>query len=259
MALTKGVAAWLILVVILVTGCSDDEGSSARVTTPGSSGPTSPTVAATSIEPVEPPTCPNPYGGDCLGKLSGKRYRTETFTPRLTYTGPAGWSNMEDLPGQILLLPPGRGVLGVDPGNVDYLGVSSGTTVAAADCEPVPMPGVGLEPEAIVTALAERPGLDVSAPRKVVVGGRRGLAVDIEWEPDTRAGCKVEGNLTIIPLIIGVGPASLEHSQIPGLRMRLYVLDNGDSNIVIEVSDVENDARPFQFEPVVRSFRFAPA
>jgi hypothetical protein len=191
--------------------------------------------------------------------LDDKKYRTKSFRPQLTYAAVDGWSNMEDLPGNFLLLPPGRGVSGVDAGNVDYLGAYSGATVAAADCESASMPGVGLEPEAIATALAERPGLDVSEPRKVVVGGHRGLVIDIELEPGTKAGCKVEGNLTIVPLFIGVGPASVEHAQIPGLRTRLYVLDSGDSNIIIEVSDVEGDERPFGFEPVVRSFRFAPA
>ena len=36
------------------------------------------------------------------------------------------------------------------------------------------MPGVDLKPDAVVTALTDRPGLNVSAPKEVVVGGLKG-------------------------------------------------------------------------------------
>lgn len=199
-------------------------------------------------------------GGQCLGELEGgRRYRTAIFTPQIAYTTPPGWSNMEDLPGNFLLLPPRRRVDGVDAGTADYLGVYSGATVAAADCAPRPMPGVGLEPEAVVTALAERPGLDVSEPREVAVGGLEGMVIDIEQQPDTTAGCKVGGDLTIIPLFIGVGPASVEHAQVPDLLTHLYVLDNGGSNVIVEVSDVGRDERPFDHEQIVTNLRFSPS
>jgi hypothetical protein len=166
---------------------------------------------------------------------------------------------MEDLPGNFLLLPPGRDLGGVDAGTADYLGVYRGATVAAADCESAAMPGVGLRPKAIATALRRRPGLDTSRPHKVSVGGLRGLVMDIRQSPGTKAGCTVEGGLTIVPLFIGVGPASVEHAQVPGLRTRLYVLANGKSNIILEASDVATDTDRFEFEPVISSFDFAAA
>ncbi len=166
---------------------------------------------------------------------------------------------MEDLPGNFLLLPPGRDLSGVDAGAADYLGVYSGATVAAADCESAAMPGVGLRPKAIATALQQRPGLDTSTPHNVSVGGLHGLVMDIRLAPGTTAGCAVEGGLTIVPLFIGAGPATVEHAQVPGLRTRLYVLANGKSNLILEASDVTADADTFAFEPVIRSFDFAGA
>ncbi len=50
-------------------------------------------------------------------------YTTTMFEPTLTYSVPEGWSNMEDLPGNFLLLPPGSTLEGVNAGTSDYLGV----------------------------------------------------------------------------------------------------------------------------------------
>jgi hypothetical protein len=183
-------------------------------------------------------------------------YQTEDFEPGLTYSLPDGWANMEDLPGNFLLLPPGRDLAGVDAARSDFVGASAGTTVSAPDCSPLPMPGVGLQPSSIVEALRKRPGIDVSHPREVTIGGLSGLAVDIRMIPGTEAACEVEGGYFIVPLIIGVGPASLEHSVSDGLLTRLYVLENGDSNVVIEVSDIDADRSEFEFEPIVKNFRF---
>lgn len=259
---TYGMVLGALMVVALV-------GAGAGEATPSSDAGSgeSDNLRAPSPEASESPTeshvvCPHPFGGQCLGTLvSGRRYRTTAFVPPITYTTPSGWSNMEDLPGNFLLLPPGRSVEGVDAGTVDYLGVYSGATVAAADCSPKPMRGVGSKPDAVVSALANRPGLTVSDPRAVVVGGLKGIVIAIDLEPDTKAGCKVEGARTIIPLIIGVGPASLEHAQSPGYRTCLYVLANeGDgSNVIVEVSDVEGDKRPFDYERVIRELEFDPA
>lgn len=249
-----------LIVVTLVASCESESTPSVDAESGPSADPGA-SSSRVSETPTEAPTvCPHPLGGQCLGELeSGRRYRTEIFTPRIEYATPPGWSNMEDLPGNFLLLPPRRGVEGVDAGTVDYLGVYSGATVAAADCAPEPVPGVGLEPEAVVTALASRPGLIVSEPRDVVVGGLKGLVIEIEQEPDTTAGCKVEGDLTIIPLFIGTGPAEVEHAQVPDLRTHLYALDNGRSNVIIEVSDIGRDKRPFDYEQVVKDLRFSPS
>jgi hypothetical protein len=248
----------LVLMICLLGACEGGSASSedpqpARLTERSDSD------TSESAPPTETPVvCPNPEGGVCLGELEGASHRTQYFIPDLTYTAPAGWSNMEDLPGNFLLLPPGRTLDGVDAGEVDYLGIYSGVSVAAADCSPQPAAGVGQRPEAVVTALAERPGLRVTPPRDVEVGGLRGQMVVIELVPGTGAGCTVEGGLTIVPLFIGVGPASVEHAQVPGLVTHLYVLRNGDSNVLIEASDVKGDRRPFDFGWVVNELRFAP-
>ena len=140
------------LSIAAVTAACGGEPTSAPGRESGRTG--SPTEASSSA--AEPPpeasvACPNSMGGECLGELEGgERYRTETFAPQITYATPAGWSNQEDLPGNFLLLPPGRSIDEVDAGAADYVGIYSGASVAAADCAPEPMKGVGLQPDAVV-------------------------------------------------------------------------------------------------------------
>lgn len=255
---TRGRLVGALMMATLLAGCGGQSSRSPDAESGGSdnAGASSSSVSAPSAK--APIVCPNPMGGQCLGELEGgTQYRTETFTPQIVYSTPAGWSNMEDLQGNFLLLPPNRSIDGVDAGTADYLGIYSGATVSATDCTPAPMPGVGLKPDAVAAALAERPGLDVSAPREVVVGGLKGVLIDIGMEPESKAGCKVDGGLRIVPLFIGVGPASVEHAQGAGLRTHLYVLDHGGSNVVVEVSDVGSDKLPFNYEQVIEKLRFS--
>jgi hypothetical protein len=58
-----------------------------------------------------------------LGALSAGTYSSSVFQPAITYRVPAGWGNFEDLPGNLLLIPPGGKLSGVDPGTSDYVGV----------------------------------------------------------------------------------------------------------------------------------------
>lgn len=247
----------LLLVGLLAAACTGDPAPSE--TSPTATRAVGPSQSSTTAPGGPAAECPNRHGGVCLGELSAGTYQTQSFQPSLSYAVPEGWANMEDLAGNFLLLPPGRSNEGVDAGTADYLGIYSGATVSAADCSPQPMPGVGMKPQAIVDALRSRPGLEVTAPHSVSVGGLKGLTIDIETAAGTKAGCSLPDGNRIIPLIIGTGPADLEHAQMPNLKTRLYVLANGDSNVVVEVSDVPTD-KPFtDAESVVEQLRFSSA
>src|SRR5262245_64709633 len=87
--------------VTVLTACGS--GSSAQ---PGAAEAGTPAVAQTSSEPTARPTCPNPEGQFCLGRLDAGTYSTVQFQPSLTYTVPAGWGNYEDMAGNFLLVPP---------------------------------------------------------------------------------------------------------------------------------------------------------
>ena len=182
--------------------------------------------------------CPNPRdGGSCLGPLAAGTYRTTVFETPFTFTVPEGWANYEDLPGNVLLVPPGSDILGVDANTSDFVGVYQGVAVEDSICQPRPEAGVGTSAEAMAAALASRPGIIVSDPVPVEVGGLSGLVIDIVTDSSSDAGCHLpDFPFPIVPLFIGMGPASLEHSQWgDGFTTRLYLLDRGDTNVVIEV------------------------
>ena len=124
----------MLLVFLLVAGCASPApaGSQrASSVSPGSSGPTGAAtpVATPAVPPPAAsttPRCPNPNdGGSCLGALKAGTYRTTVFELPITYTVPDGWQNLEDLPGNFLLIPPGKNVGGADTGTTDYVSVGS--------------------------------------------------------------------------------------------------------------------------------------
>jgi hypothetical protein len=168
-------------------------------------------------------------------------YTTTTFRAGLSYTVPDGWANFEDLPGQVLLIPPGGSLRDIDAGTSDYLSVNQGVAVVDAGCRSAFEPGTGRSAEAMTAALAERPGIVVSQPEPIEVGDLHGLMIDIVVDPEWTGGCPGWDG-PIVPLIIGAGPAELEHAAVPGQTTRLYVLDFDATNIVVEVEDVDGSS-----------------
>lgn len=66
-----------------------------------------------------------------MGTIGPGTYTTTRFTPPITYSVPAGWSNFVDAGGEFLLLPPNGKLSGVNDGTSDYIGVYA--EVAAPD------------------------------------------------------------------------------------------------------------------------------
>ena len=91
----------VVLLAVVVAGCGADSSEDAASTP--------------SAAPTERPACPNGEGGACLGRLSAGTYRTTVFSPGITYRVPKGWQNLEDTPGNFLLVPPGQELEGVAP------------------------------------------------------------------------------------------------------------------------------------------------
>lgn len=169
-------------------------------------------------------------GGACInGLTSGTAYTTTRFQPTLTYSVPAaGWKNIEGLPGNFGLLPPGNTPDGVDAGTSDFLGVY--TSIAASHfaddagrCNPQRVPGVEATPTAIASWIQRQPELTASTPQKVSVGGLSGLKTDVQVAKGAKLpSCTDGGNtVTVFLLYSGVGVSDLDHGVIDGLTMRL--------------------------------------
>lgn len=186
-----------------------------------------------------------------------------TFDPQLTYVVSDGWQNFEDTPGNFLLVPPGFDLAGVNAGGSEYIGVYASVVAASAECStPVlaerPEPGVGLTPAAIAAEFVDRPGLIVTTPEAISIGGREGVVLDVTMDPSWTTPCFYSQGNPIVPLIQGVGPSGLDHPMGPGLTTRLYLLENGPGTLLVEISESANGSRLDAYSEVVSDFQLGP-
>jgi hypothetical protein len=245
---TVGVCS-LTTLALLLAGCSGP--SDDRPATALSSPQVSPSTPSSG-----PTTCPNPHGGTCRGDLPAGQYRTSTFHPAVTYTVPAGWTNAEDLPGNVLLYQqddPQDGTLGGS-----YVGIYQDVWAAAIDCAESPQPDVGSRPADLVAWYRSVPGLIVSLPKAVTVGGLSGTQIDLALKPNDDT-CQFDG-LSGVPLTIGSGASQLHHVLLDGLEVRLLILDWNGTNVVVEITNVrqQHQGGPYRTEvqPIIGSLTF---
>ena len=173
-------------------------------------------------------SCVNNGGGACLGDLAAGTYRTTRFRPQVRYTVPMGWTNSQDLPGNLLLQPAG--------GDERYVGIYRNATVPDR-CHDRAAPGVGTSVEAIADWLSHHPGLDASAAQPVTVGGLQGVRMDVALRWDWRQTCEFSAGRPVVAFLYGGGPSVLHHVLLPGFTERLYLLTvPGGGNVTIEVA-----------------------
>jgi hypothetical protein len=207
------------------------------------------------------PKCPNLEEGStnlCLGPIAAGTYTTDVFTPKLTYTVPDGWSNMEDEAGNFLLLPPGSTLNGVDSNGSDYLGVYR-SVVAPALCTGNASTTVAHTFEALVDHTVNNALLKVTNVNDVTIGGLTGTQMDIRMKPGNGDGC-ADG--VWVDIYVGQRPSSLVHSALPGMSMRIALLRNGAETLAVEITDVDkggSDAKDWfsTAGTVVQTFQFA--
>jgi hypothetical protein len=187
-------------------------------------------------------------------------HTTRTFYPYMTYTVPAGWSDMEDLPGNFVLIPPGATLDGINAGTSDYLGVYA-SVGAPGHCTGLPSDTVPPTFDALLGWLKKDPAIVVSNVKDVSIGGLSGTVLDTRMKGTKGDGCP---DSVWADLIVGVGESSLVHSvgPDPGTRTRLYLLRNGTAVLAVEVADVPQGETSTAdwFEaatPVVQSLSFA--
>jgi hypothetical protein len=175
------------------------------------------------------------------------------FAPQVTFTVPAGWAVPTDSATYFQLAPAGSDVVGVhlfrDP-------------VAASQdpaCPDTPEPGVGRTALELSTWIRERPGLAVSAPKIVTVGGLRGTELDVAIADGWTESCPFANGLPTVPLFTG---ANGEYRWVVAgsERLRLDLLDvPGGGTLVVDVDAFEGsfyDDLVAAATPIVGSLRF---
>src|SRR6476620_612891 len=150
--------------------------------------------------PTSTAGCPNPEGGACLGALAAGQHTTTRFRPQLTYTVPAGWSNIEDYEGNYLLAPPGVTLEGLQAETSDFIGVAA-NAVLADDCDFHAPPGVASTPSAFTAWLRSHAGFSTSNAHPALVGGLRGEVLDLRVAHGWTRTCPFWTATPVVPLM----------------------------------------------------------
>jgi hypothetical protein len=239
-------------VAVLVVGSSAVSAGSTLASTPSESG------GGTSMpESGASEGCPSPHGGDCLGELGAGTYSTSVFAPSITYTVPDGWTNLEDLPGNFLLVRLADPVVDPQFELQNFFGIYRDVLAPMQTCDEGADPSVGMSAREFTAWLAGLPELVSTDPEPVSVGGLDGYVVDVTsgemdtWCPELPP---------IVPVLVGGGVSSLHHVVFEGATERIYVLDYEDGNVVIEVGQVPGETSFEEYveavQPIIDSLWF---
>ncbi len=187
--------------------------------------------------------------------LPAGTYTSKAFTPAVTYTLPAGWENPNDASDYLDLLPAGSDVGGI------YLFRDPQPASQDSACPQSPAPGIiAKDSTTLMNWIRGRPGLTVSTPTLVTVGGLPGVELDVAIKEGWKNSCPFANNLPSVPLF------ALTGSQYPWTiagteRLRMDLLDRpGGGTIVVDIDAFDGSVVQSLVEaatPIVRSMSFA--
>ena len=212
--------------------------------------------------------------------LPAGRYLSSRFDPladptspmRLAYKIPEGWEVIEDSPASLMIHHHRDGTAG-RPGTETFVAVLTQPRMAALQeagtaCGPiVDDPAVGTDVDALVAAIRARPGLVVTGPSPISIGGRDGRLLDLRVAPTWTGGCGgPDGPSTGVAILHQTGAVD---GPVVGVSVdqptRLILVDLGGSRTLAIVLFVAGGAGASEFEagtvvamPIVDGFEFQP-
>jgi hypothetical protein len=211
----------------------------------------------------------------CLGNLEAGIYSSQFIEPRpiggwqarygaLTYTVPDGWAASGDWPETYSLMKQADYAT-YDPEAcsecADQIVVYVNPFAASLDnCAEAAATGVDDTVDGLVAWLSRHPGLVVSEPQPISIGGLDGSVVDLEMASDWTGTCPAAIDPWIAAPIFFNG----YHLAIGADdRQRFVLLDLGDGNTVgIQVDSRDTadfDSFVAEAMPIVETFSFPPA
>jgi hypothetical protein len=193
---------------------------------------------------------PSASGGTVL---PAGTYSSLAFTPTVTYTVPDGWESMTDSAAFLQLRPFGSDVATLNVFSKPAAAVQDAACTTAADTT------VGTTSSDLVKWITGLPGLTVSTPAMVTIGGLPGQMVDIGIKDGWNQSCPFASGLPTVPLLDG-GSAGYHWVVYGDERLRLYLLDlPGGGTVGIAVDTVDGsvvDQLMSQATPIVKSMQF---
>lgn len=196
----------------------------------------------------------SPQASPAVPALPPGTYTSKVFKPQVTFTVPAGWALLTDSATYFQLTPAGSDVVGIHLFR-DPLAASQDPA-----CPDTPEPGVGRTALELSAWIRERPGLTVSAPKIVTVGGLRGTELELAIADGWTASCPFANGLPTVPLFVG-SDGEYRWVVVGSERLRLDLLDvPGGGTLVVDADAFEGslyDDLIAAATPIVGSLRFA--
>lgn len=199
----------------------------------------------------------------CGGQLEPGEYRWTFSEPTLDFEVPSpGWSWLFSGGGNFRLFadqsPTHEGVYLSD--GIYFL---HDPTIASRDCEDSSEPGVGRSMDDLIGWLESAPGLVVSEPAPVTVGGLEGMQLDIEIDPAWKRTCFWSEELPAVPLVFnGTALGGYNWPILPDQSMRWYVLESDDGVVIVDVDDGPDNLSHKDLmrsgAEIVESLKFSP-
>lgn len=212
-------------------------------------------VAVTMGAACGSPSAPTPAPTPARQALPAGEYRSNAFTPRITYTLPDGWLIAADSPDYFSLQPVTSDVIGI------HVFRSPLAASQEADCPTTAAPDAGTTAKDLVDWIRERPGLTTGDPVPVTMGGLVGFQVDVAIVEGWGPSCPFANGLPTVPLFVGSTDVGFRWVVAGSERLRLNVLDvPGKGTVVVDIDDFDGslmDAFLPIATPIVESMRFA--
>jgi hypothetical protein len=171
----------------------------------------------------------------CDGPLEPGQYRATYYDPSIAFEiSSPGWTwsysgnfvmVAEDSQAESLASPDGIYFF-LDP------------AIASQDCGDSAEGGVGRSVDDLVTWLEGAPGLAVSEPTPVTVGGLEGMQLDLRLDSAWKKTCFWSDPQPAVPLVFSRADlGGYNWAIVPDQSMRWYVLDSADGVIIVDIED----------------------
>ena len=238
----------LVFMVIALSACT----STASPETSGNAGETPSAVTVLDLSDCRDGTCEAP--------LEPGRYRARFYGRTLEFEVPApGWLWHYFYNFRLIAdATPTEGLYTSD--SINFL---PEPRVASRDCEESPDPSVGHSVDDLISWVVDAPGLVVSEPIAVDVGGLQGFRVDLKIDPAWTRTCFFSEKLPAVPLILHKAKwGAYTLAMVPNMSMRWYVLHTGEGVLIVEIEDgpynLSHDDLLATSAEIVDSFAFSP-
>jgi hypothetical protein len=88
------------------------------------------------------------------------------------------------------------------------------------------------------------------------IGGRRGFVLDVRMRTNWTTTCPYSNGNPVVPMLVGTGTSGLDHNIGAGRAWRLYLLNNLDGTMSIEVVDIADAGHLDAYAMVVEDMVF---